>query len=145
DLQAAAGVLSAAERPVMLVGAGALHARAEVLEVAERLGSPVIKTLPGKAVVPDDHPLTLGGIGLLGTKPSEDAMEECDTLLMVGTNFPYTKYLPEPGQARVVQIEADPTRAGNRVAVEVPIVGDAKEGLAALAPLLVRRQDRSWL
>ena len=129
----------------MLVGAGALHARAEVLDVAERLGSPIVKTLPGKAVVPDDHPLTLGGIGLLGTKPSEDVMEACDTLLMVGTNFPYTKYLPAPGQARVVQIEADPTRAGNRVAVEVPVVGDAKEGLAALAPLLSRREDRAWL
>ncbi len=145
DLHAAAGVLRAAERPLLLVGAGARHARAEVLDVAERLGSPIIKTLPGKAVVPDDHPLSIGGIGLLGTKPSEDAMESCDTLLMVGTNFPYTKYLPEPGQAQVVQIEADPVRAGNRIAVEVPVIGDAKEGLAALAPLLDRREERSWL
>jgi pyruvate dehydrogenase (quinone) len=145
DLQAAAAVLEAGERPVVLVGAGALHARAEVLEVAELLGAPIIKTLPGKAVVPDDHPLTLGGIGLLGTKPSEEAMESCDTLLMVGTNFPYTKYLPDTGQARVVQFEADPTRAGNRLAVEAPVIGDAKEGLAALVPLLRRRQDRDWL
>ena len=145
DLRAAAAVLEAGERPVVLVGAGALHARAEVLEVAERLAAPIIKTLPGKAVVPDDHPLTLGGIGLLGTKPSEEAMESCDTLLMVGTNFPYTKYLPDAGQARVVQFEADPTRAGNRLAVEAPVIGDAKEGLAALAPLLGRRQDRGWL
>ncbi|HLI00373.1 MAG TPA: thiamine pyrophosphate-dependent enzyme [Acidimicrobiales bacterium] len=145
DLEAAAEVLTAGERPVMLVGAGALHARDEVLDVAERLGSPVIKTLPGKAVIPDDHPLSLGGIGLLGTKPAQEAMESCDTLFMVGTNFPYTKYLPEPGQARAVQIEADPTRAGARIAVEVPVVGDAKEGLAALAPLLDRRGDRGWL
>jgi pyruvate dehydrogenase (quinone)/pyruvate oxidase len=145
DLKAAADVLAAGERTVMLVGAGALHARAEVLQVAEILGSPIVKTLPGKAVVPDDHPLTIGGIGLLGTKPSEEVMEKCDTLLMVGTNFPYTKYLPEAGQARVVQIEADPTRAGARLAVDVPVIGDAKESLAALIPLLSRREDRSWL
>ena len=145
DLRAAAAVLSGAAKPVMLVGAGALDAREEVLAVAELLGSPIVKTLPGKAVVPDDHPLTLGGIGLLGTKPSEDAMESCDTLLMVGTNFPYTKFLPEPGQAHVVQIEADPTRAGNRLAVEVPVIGDAKESLAALIPLLNRQDERGWL
>lgn len=94
DLDIAADVLNAGQKVAMLVGAGALHARDEVLAVAEVLGSPVIKTLPGKAVVPDDHPLTIGGIGLLGTAPSIDAMEGCDTLLMVGTNFPYTKYLP---------------------------------------------------
>lgn len=145
DLQAAAAVLSAGAKPVMLVGAGALHARDEVLALADLLGSPIVKTLPGKAAVPDDHPLTIGGIGLLGTKPSEEAMESCDTLLMVGTNFPYTKFLPEPGQARVVQIEADPVRAGNRLAVEVPVVGDAKESLAALAALLSRREERKWL
>jgi pyruvate dehydrogenase (quinone)/pyruvate oxidase len=145
DLRSAAAVLSEARKPVMLVGAGALHARDEVIAIAERLGSPIVKTLPGKAVVPDDHPLTIGGIGLLGTKPSEEAMETCDTLFMVGTNFPYTKFLPEPGQARVVQIEADPTRAGNRLPVEVPVVGDAKECLAALAPLLSRNEDRRWL
>ena len=87
-------------RVAMLVGAGALHARDEVLAVAEILGSPIVKTLPGKAVVPDDHPFTTGGIGLLGTKPSEEVMEGCDTLFMVGTNFPYTKHLPEPGAAR---------------------------------------------
>lgn len=129
----------------MLVGAGARQAREEVLEVAETLASPIIKTLSGKAVVPDDHPLTTGGIGLLGTAPSEQAMENCDTLFLVGTNFPYTKYLPEPGQARVVQIEADPVRAGNRVPTEVPLVGDAKETLAALVPMLSRAEDRSFL
>ena len=144
-LQAAAEVLNSARRPAMLVGAGALHSRAEVLAVAEALGSPVIKSLPGKAVVPDDHPLTTGGLGLLGTRPSEEAIEECDTLLMVGTNFPYTKYLPSPGQARVVQIEQDPIRAGNRLGTEVPLVGAAKETLAALLPLLKSNEDRSFL
>ena len=145
DLRAAAEVLNSGERVVMLVGAGARQAREEVLEVAETLASPIIKTLSGKAVVPDDHPLTTGGIGLLGTAPSEQAMENCDTLFLVGTNFPYTKYLPEPGQARVVQIEADPVRAGNRVPTEVPLVGDAKETLAALVPMLSRAEDRSFL
>ena len=135
DLQAAAEVLNAGEKVVMLVGAGARQARAEVLDVAELLGSPIVKTLSGKAVVPDDHPLTTGGIGLAWAphRPNE-AMEKCDTLFMVGTNFPYTKYLPEAGQAKVVQIEADPVRAGNRLATEVPLVGDAKETLAALCP-----------
>ena len=145
DLRSAAEVLNAGEKTVMLVGAGARHARDEVLTVAEILGSPVVKTLSGKAVVPDDHPLTTGGIGLLGTVPSEELMENCDTLLMVGTNFPYGKYLPESGQARVVQIEADPVRAGNRLATEVPLVGDAKETLAALVPMLKRQSDRSFL
>ena len=144
-LQSAADVLNAGKRPVMLVGAGALHARDEVLAVAEALGSPIVKTLPGKAVVPDNHPLTTGGIGLLGTRPSEDALEGCDTLLMAGTNFPYTKYLPASGQARVVQVEQDPVRAGNRIATEVPLVGDAKETLAALLPLIRTNEDRSFL
>ncbi|HVX21404.1 MAG TPA: thiamine pyrophosphate-dependent enzyme [Acidimicrobiales bacterium] len=145
DLQSAADVLNAGEKVVMLVGAGALGARREVLATAEALGSPIVKTLPGKAVVPDDHPLTVGGIGLLGTAPAQEAVEGCDTLFMVGTNFPYTKYLPEPGQARVVQVEADPVRAGNRIATEVPLVGDARETLQALQLLLRRRQDRGFL
>jgi pyruvate dehydrogenase (quinone)/pyruvate oxidase len=145
DLRAAADVLDAGEKIVMLVGAGAREARAEVLEVAGILSSPIVKTLPGKAVVPDDHRLTTGGIGLLGTAPSEQAMEECDTVLMVGTNFPYTKYLPDAGQARVVQIEADAARAGNRLPTEVPLVGDAKETLAALAPMLRPHDDHSFL
>jgi pyruvate dehydrogenase (quinone)/pyruvate oxidase len=101
--------------------------------------------LPGKAVVPDDHPLTTGGIGLLGTKPSEDAMEDADTLLMVGTNFPYTKHLPPPGKAKVVQIDHDPTTVGNRIPTEVPLVGDAKATLEALVPLLTPNPDRSFL
>ncbi len=144
DLQRAAAVLNEGSKVVMLVGAGALGARAEVLAVAEHLAAPVVKTLPGKAVVPDDHPLTTGGIGLLGTRPSEDAMEEADTLLMVGTNFPYTKYLPQAG-VRTVQIEADATRAGDRIPTEVPLVGDAAETLQALLPLLSHHEDRSFL
>jgi pyruvate dehydrogenase (quinone)/pyruvate oxidase len=145
DLVAAAEVLNRGNNVVMLVGAGALRARAEVLAAAELLGSPIVKTLPGKAVVPDDHPLTIGGIGLLGTAPAEEAMEHCDTLLMVGTNFPYTKYLPEPGQCSVVQIESDPIRAGNRLPTQVPMIGDAKESLAALCTHLEAKQDRRFL
>jgi pyruvate dehydrogenase (quinone)/pyruvate oxidase len=145
DLARAAGVLNEGRRIVVLAGAGALGARSEVLAVADRLASPIVKTLPGKAAVPDDHPLTTGGVGLLGTRPSEDAMEEADTLLMVGTNFPYTKHLPEPGQARVVQIEADPIRAGNRIPTEVPLVGGAAETLRALLPRLDPHDDRRFL
>jgi thiamine pyrophosphate-dependent acetolactate synthase large subunit-like protein len=115
DLRLAADVLNAATRPAMLVGVGALHAREEVIAVADKLAALIVKSLPGKAVVPDDHPLTTGGLGLLGTKPSDELMEECDTLLMVGTSFPYTKYLPSPGQVRVVQIDIDATRAGLRL------------------------------
>jgi pyruvate dehydrogenase (quinone)/pyruvate oxidase len=145
DLRAAAKVLNAGERVALLVGAGALNAREQVLAVADTLGAPVIKTLSGKAVIPDDSPFAVGGIGLLGTKPGEQLIEQCDTLLMVGSNFPYTKHLPEPGQARVVQIEADPVRAGVRLPTEVPIVGDAKITLAALLPLLDFSEDRGHL
>ncbi len=144
DLARAAAVLNEGTKVVMLVGAGALGARAEVLAVAEVLASPIVKTLSGKAVVADDDPLTTGGIGLLGTRPSEEAMETADTLLMVGTNFPFTKFLPEAG-VRTVQIEADPTRAGDRIPTEVPLVGDSTETLQALLPLLSARQDRGFL
>jgi pyruvate dehydrogenase (quinone)/pyruvate oxidase len=145
DLQRAAEILNAGTRVVMLVGAGALGARDDILRVADLLASPIIKTLPGKAAVPDRDPFVLGGIGLLGTAPAEEAIEQCDTLFMVGTNFPYTKHLPEPGQAKVVQIEVDPIRAGNRIATDVPLIGDATKTLAALAPLLEHKEDRSFL
>ena len=145
DLQRAAEVLNAAERVVLLVGAGALGARNEVLSVAEVLGAPIVKTLSGKAVVPDDHPLTTGGLGLLGTLPSEEAMETCDAVFMVGSSFPFTAFLPEPGQARCVQIDSDAVRAGNRMPTDVPLVGDAAETLTALLPLLRRQEDRSFL
>jgi pyruvate dehydrogenase (quinone) len=145
DLERAAAVLNQGENVVMLVGAGALHARDEVLLVAEALGSPIVKTLPGKAVVPDDHPLTTGGIGLLGTRASESAMESAKTLFMVGTNFPYTKHLPGAHQVRTVQIDSDPVSAGNRMPTEAPLVGDAKETLQALLPLLERKSERDFL
>ncbi|MFI7614533.1 thiamine pyrophosphate-dependent enzyme [Nonomuraea terrae] len=145
DLEWAAEVLNKAERPAMLVGQGALHARDEVLAVAEALGAPVVKTLPGKAVIPDDSPYTTGGIGLLGTRPSEELMDETDVLFMVGTNFPYSKFLPDPDKTRVVQFEADPTRAGVRVPTDVPVVCDAREGLRALLPLLKRRNGNAHL
>jgi pyruvate dehydrogenase (quinone) len=140
-----AAVLNQGSRVAMLVGVGALGARQEVLEAAEYLGSPIVKTLPGKAVVPDDHPLTTGGLGLLGTKPSEEVMEQADTLLMVGTNFPYTKHLPEAGKVRTVQIDQDPVLAGNRMPTDVPIVGDAAKTLRALVPMLKRKDDRGFL
>ena len=145
DLQRLADVLNGGEKIAILAGAGALHARQELLAVAETLGAMIIKTLPGKATVPDDSPYTTGGIGLLGTAPSEELMDDIDTLFMVGTNFPYTKFMPEPGKTRIVQIEADPARAGSRVPTEVPVVGDAREGLAALLPLLKQRSDTSFL
>jgi pyruvate dehydrogenase (quinone) len=145
ELERAAAVLNQGENVVMLVGAGALHARDEVLAAAEALGSPIVKTLPGKAVVPDDHPLTTGGIGLLGTRASETAMEGARTLFMVGTNFPYTEHLPGPGQVRTVQIDSDPVSAGNRMPTEAPLVGDAKEALQALLPLLQRKSERGFL
>ncbi len=145
DLAAAADLLNAARRPAMLVGTGALGAREHVLAVADVWGAPVVKTLPGKAVIPDDSPYAVGGIGLLGTRPAEDLMEDCDALLMVGTHFPYTRHLPEPGAVAVVQIDAEPARAGARLPTDVPIVGDAAASLAALAPLLGRREDRSHL
>ncbi len=146
DVRAAAEVLNAGSKVVMLVGAGALGAGREVLQTAGRLGSPVIKTLPGKSVIPDDHPLSIGGTGLLGTAPAIDAMEGCDTLFMVGTNFPYTKYLPEPGQCKVVQIEADPIRAGNRIATDVPMICGCCGGALRPHPTSGRAsQDRSFL
>jgi pyruvate dehydrogenase (quinone) len=143
DLQRLADFLNDGDKIAILAGAGALHAREELLTLAETLAAPIVKTLPGKAAVPDDSPYTTGGIGLLGTKPSEDLMDEIDTLFMVGTNFPYTKHLPTG--ARVAQIEADPARAGARVATEVPVVGDAREGLRGLLPLLKGRSDTSFL
>jgi pyruvate dehydrogenase (quinone) len=132
DLRRAADVLMEGERVVILAGAGGLHAREELLAVGETLATPIVKSLSGKAAIPDDHPLATGGLGLLGTRPSVEAMESCDTLLMVGTNYPYTNYLSE--KARVVQIELDPIRLGNRVAVDVPLVGDTKETLRHCFP-----------
>ncbi|MEA2294440.1 MAG: hypothetical protein QOE86_2079, partial [Solirubrobacteraceae bacterium] len=144
-LQRAAEILNAGSKVAMLIGQGALGAEAEVRQVAELLGSGVAKALNGKAALPDDLPYVTGSIGLLGTKPSDDMMEGCDTLLMVGTNFPYSEWLPEPGQARAVQIDIDGRLIGMRYPLDVPLVGDARETLRALIPLLERKRDRSWV
>lgn len=144
DLAQAADVLNSGRKVVILAGRGALGASAELEQIADRLGAPIAKALLGKAAVPDDSPYTTGTIGLLGTRPSQEAMEECDTLLMVGTSFPYLEFLPRPGQARGVQIELDPMRIGLRYPVEVGLVGDSARTLRALLPLLGRKDDRRF-
>jgi pyruvate dehydrogenase (quinone) len=144
DLDRAASVLNAGSKVAMLVGQGALHAAEEVEAVAEALGAGVAKALLGKAVLPDDLPYVTGSIGLLGTKPSWDLMMECDTLLMVGSSFPYSEFLPEEGKARGVQIDLDGKMIGIRYPMEVNLVGDSAETLRALLPRLERKQDRSW-
>jgi pyruvate dehydrogenase (quinone) len=143
-LERAAEVLNAGERVAMLVGQGATGAADEVIEVAELLGAGVAKALLGKSAIPDDLPYVTGSIGLLGTKPSWDLMQECDTLLMVGTSFPYSEFLPEEGKARGIQIDADARMIGLRYPVEVQLVGDAKLTLQQLAPLLTRKPDRAF-
>ncbi|HEV8450910.1 MAG TPA: thiamine pyrophosphate-requiring protein [Gaiellales bacterium] len=144
DLRRAADILNSGERVAMLVGAGALHAADEVVETAERLGAGVAKALLGKAAVPDDLPFVTGSIGLLGTKPSWDMMQDCDTLLMVGSSFPYSEFLPKEGQARGVQIDIDGRMLGIRYPMELNLVGDARATLRALLPLLAQRSDRQW-
>lgn len=144
DLQDAADVLNEGDRVAMLVGRGARHAADEVVEVADALGAGVAKALLGKDVLPDDLPFVTGAIGLLGTKPSWELMDGCDTLLMVGSSFPYSEWLPEPGQARGVQIDIDGTMIGLRYPMEVNLVGDAKQTLGELLPRLERKEDRDW-
>jgi pyruvate dehydrogenase (quinone) len=144
-LQRAADVLNAGKKIAILAGQGALHATDELLQLAETLGAPIVKALLGKAAVPDDSPYTTGGIGLLGTLPSQEAMEACDTLFMIGTSFPYIEFLPKPGQARGVQIDSNPARLGLRYPVEAGLVGDCRDTLRALLPLLHRNEDRSFL
>ncbi len=144
DLERAAAILNKGEKVAILAGAGALHAGDEVLEVAELLGAGVAKALLGKAVVPDDIPYVTGAIGLLGTKPSWDMMTECDTLLMVGSSFPYSEFLPEEGQAKAVQIDIEGKMLGIRYPIDVNLTGDSKDTLRALIPLLKKKKDRSW-
>jgi pyruvate dehydrogenase (quinone) len=139
DLRRAAEVLNAGRKVAILAGIGARGAGRLVERTAEVLGAPIIKSLLGKMVVPDDSPLVTGGLGLLGTAPSEELIEECDTLLMLGTNFPYTKFLPEPGAAKIVQVDIDPARVGTRIPTDVPLVGDVAATLEALHPLLERK------
>jgi pyruvate dehydrogenase (quinone) len=145
QVQRAAEVLTAGKKIAILAGQGALKAGDELERVAEILQAPIVKALLGKAVVPDDSPFTTGGIGLLGTAPSQDVMENCDTLLMVGTSFPYIEFLPKPGQARGVQIDIDPTRIGLRYPVEVGVVGDSRLALQKLIPLLGRNGKSDFL
>lgn len=141
----AAELLNAGKRIAILAGQGALRAGAQLEQVAELLGAPIIKALLGKSAVPDDSPYTTGGIGLLGTEPSQDAIENCDTLLIAGSSMPYIEFYPKPGKARCVQIDIDPARIGLRYPAEVGLVGDVAKSLNALLPLLNRQEDRSFL
>jgi pyruvate dehydrogenase (quinone) len=144
-LERAAAILDEGEKVFILAGQGALGARQELLALADKLGAPIGKALLGKAVVPDDHPLTTGGVGLLGTRPSEEAMKACDTLLIVGSAFPYVEYYPEPGKARAVQIDRDPQRIGLRCPVEAGLVGDCAKVLRELGERVSRKPDRGFL
>ncbi|MGW5049898.1 thiamine pyrophosphate-requiring protein [Actinokineospora sp. NPDC004072] len=144
EIARAAEVLNAGERVAILIGQGARSAAAEVREVAERTGAGVAKALLGKDVLPDDLPYVTGSIGLLGTRPSYELMRDCDTLLIVGSNFPYSQFLPEFGQARAVQIDIDGSLIGMRYPTEVNLVGDARATLAALLPRLEHKADRTW-
>ena len=144
QLRQAADILNAGERVAMLVGAGAMQATDEVLAVADALGAGVAKALLGKASVPDDVPYCTGSIGLLGTKPSWDMMQDADTLLMVGSSFPYSEFLPTTGQAKAVQIDLSPRMLSIRYPMDLALVGDAKDTLAELLPLLNRKPDRTW-
>ncbi|HEX4065248.1 MAG TPA: thiamine pyrophosphate-dependent enzyme [Acidobacteriaceae bacterium] len=141
-LRQAASVINDGSRVAIMVGRGALGAREEVAQLADTVGGPVIKALLGKGVLPDRSPYTTGGIGLLGTAPSVDAMEECDTLVFIGSSYPYMQFLPKPGQAKCVQIELDPTRIGLRYPADVGLVGDAKTILQSLLPLLKRKNNK---
>lgn len=145
DVRRAAEVLNAGKKIVILAGRGALDATDELERLADTLAAPIIKPLLGKACVPDDSPYTTGGIGLLGTKPSHDAIEACDTLFMIGTSFPYMEFYPKPGSVRGVQLDIDPVRIGLRYPVEVGMVGDSKRSLQALLPILKKKTDRSFL
>ncbi|HEX6802560.1 MAG TPA: thiamine pyrophosphate-dependent enzyme [Terriglobales bacterium] len=143
--QQAAGIINQCSKPAILVGRGALGCSQEITELADTIGAPVIKALLGKAVIPDDSPFTTGGIGLLGTAPSQDAMEECDMLLIVGSSFPYLDFYPKPNKAKCVQIDLDATRIGLRYPADIGLVGNSKDVLQGLIPLLQRRKDRGFL
>ncbi|HKO10428.1 MAG TPA: thiamine pyrophosphate-dependent enzyme, partial [Acidobacteriaceae bacterium] len=144
DLEHAADILNRGKRIAILAGQGALQATAELEEVAEILGAPIVKALLGKAAVPDDSPYTTGGIGLLGTEPSQTALEDCDTLFIIGSSFPYIEFLPEPGQAKCVQIDLDPQRISLRYPADVGLIGSSRACLRALMPLL-KKHDKGFL
>jgi len=145
DLARAAEILNAGKKVAILCGRGAIGAAAELEHAAELLAAPIVKALLGKAAVPDSSPYTTNTVGLLGTRPSQEALEECDTLLMVGTSFPYLEFMPKPDQARAVQIELDPKRIGLRYPVEAGLIGDSRRSLQALLPLLQRKRERGFL
>jgi pyruvate dehydrogenase (quinone)/pyruvate oxidase len=145
ELQRAAQTLNAGKKAAILAGRGALDAGKELEQAAELLGAPIVKPLLGKACVSDDSPYTTGGVGLLGTEASQDALEGCDTPLIAGAGFPYIEFYPKPGKARAVQIDIDPTRIGQRYSVEVGLVGDCATTLRSLIPLLERKTDRGFL
>ena len=145
DLRAAAKVINEGKRIAIMAGQGALDAGDELIQLAELLGAPIIKPLLGKGCVPDDSPYTTGGIGLLGTGPSQDVVENCDTLIMIGTSYPYIEYLPKPGEVRCVQIDSNAQRIGLRYPTEVGLVGDSKKSINALLPLLKRNSYRRFL
>jgi pyruvate dehydrogenase (quinone) len=144
-LDKAAAVIHSGQKIAILAGRGCLGAKSEILALAELLGAPIVKPLLGKGLVPDDHPLTTGGIGLLGTAPSQEVLEECDTLIIAGSSFPYLEFYPKPGRARAVQIDLDAGRIGLRYPVEVGLVGHCWDVLRALLPLLQRKPDRRFL
>ncbi len=144
-LDKAATLINAGSKIAILAGRGCLGAKQEILQLAELLGAPIVKPLLGKGLVPDDHPLTTGGIGLLGTAPSQEALERCDTLIIAGSSFPYLEFYPKPGQARAVQIDLDASRIGLRYPIEVGLVGQCWDVLRALLPLLDKKADRSFL
>ncbi len=141
----AADLINTGQKVAILAGRGCLRARTEILELAELAGAPIVKPLLGKAVVPDDSPFTTGGIGLLGTAPSADALADCDTLVIAGSAFPYMEFYPKPGQAKTIQIDVDPARIGLRCTVDVGLVGDCGAVLRALLPLIERKVDRAFL
>jgi pyruvate dehydrogenase (quinone) len=144
EIRRAAEVLNSSERVAILIGQGAAHAADEVTEVADLLGCGVAKALNGKDALPDDLPFVTGGIGLLGTKPSDEMVMNCDCLFMIGSSFPYAEWLPEPGQAKGVQIDIDARLVGIRYPMDVSLVGDSKDTLRQLIPHLQRKEDRSW-
>ena len=144
-VERAAEIMNAGSKVAILAGQGCLTARNEILQLVEAVGAPIVKPLLGKAVVPDDSPYTTGGIGLLGTAPSQEVLEDCDTLIIAGSSFPYLEFYPKPGQAKAIQIDIDPSRMGLRYPVEVGLVGQCKDVLRALLPLIQLKKDRSFL
>jgi pyruvate dehydrogenase (quinone) len=144
-IQVAADLINRGTKVAILAGQGCLGARLEILQLAEKIGAPIVKALLGKAVVPDDSPLTTGGIGLLGTAPSQDALKECDTLIIAGSSLPYIEFYPKPGQAKCIQIDIDPSRIGLRHLVDVGLAGECRAVLGALLPLVEQKTNRGFL